>query len=1038
MAGPTAITFDGAAVDGPGPHVVISEAARSGTRVGTLSATDADAGDSFTFTLLDDAGGRFFVAGHELRVSAGAVLDFENDSSYAVTVRVVDSDNNAFEQTISIGLSDDVFHDVTHGTSDGDDITNSASGQQFIVPGAGDDTVHSSGDIVVFSGARADYDITVQEVGGGGGYGYGPPPVTHIHVTDLRPGGPDGADLVIGPSQLRFADGDYRRDQLTGEGPTGVLLDGRHLEIDAYIPEDAAVGTSIGTLGGRDITPGDTFTYVITGILAQPAGQIFLDSVTTFALDGDQLITTEALDFEHYTQYLIHIDVTDALGHTTADTISVTVDGVNEPPEFGLGGIERISEHADTSADITIGTIFVTDDGVGTNNLFLTGADANLFKIVDSGSGPTLVLKAGAALDFESNPTLDITINADDPGIPGSVDSSADFSIAVTFAPINGTPADNLLSGTPFADTINGLAGNDTIFAAGNDRLNGGAGNDDMVAGPGTVFLSGGGGEDTYSLLGSTTSATATISDTTGSDTIDASQARAALVLDLSAGTGHVGQQQIVIDRPAPSAGLEVVLAQDVSGSVQADVVEIRSQIDSIVTAIQSFNASARIGVSSFADKPFFPFGVAAEGDYIYRTDAALTANGSAIAAAYDVLISEFTGAEGGGDAPEGQLEALQQIALRGAEIGWSSSGTAKVVVLMTDSTFHQAPDVQAFFDAFFGPGSLGDPPPRAAPNNNDTVFDLDEEYPSIQQVRELLLAEHIIPVFAIPDLGTGVADQYQALVDLFGFGAVASLAAGSSDVVGAVSEALGFAIDGTTIENVIGTRFDDTIIGNDADNTLAGGGGNDTLDGGAGDDTLAGGRGDDIMTGGAGDDRFSVNSLLDEVHELAGGGNDTVLTEVDFSLSGTELENILASRTAPGLILTGNDANNRIRGGDGDDIITGGIGGDLLAGGDGDDTFVYTSVQDSTRDAGGWDQIAGFLVGHDTIDLHLIDAVSGGSDDAFRFIGAGRFQHAGDLRAVAANNKTVISGDIDGDRVADFQIVLRTELSLSAADFML
>jgi Ca2+-binding RTX toxin-like protein len=608
----------------------------------------------------------------------------------------------------------------------------------------------------------------------------------------------------------------------------------------------------------------------------------------------------------------------------------------------------------------------------------------------------------------------------------------------VTFAPINGTPADNVLFGTPLADTINGLAGNDTIFAAGNDRLNGGAGDDDLVAGAGTVLLSGGGGEDTYSLLGSATPATTTISDTIGIDMIDASQARAALMLDLSAGTGHVGQQQIVIDRPAPSAGLDVVFAQDVSGSIQADVVEIRSQIDSIVTAIQSFNANARIGVSSFVDKPFFPFGVAAEGDYIYRTDAALTADGSAIAAAYDVLISEFNGAEGGGDASEGQLEALQQIALRGAELGWSSTGTAKVVVLVTDSAFHQAPDVQAFFDAFFGPGSLGDPPPRAAPNNNDTVFDLDEEYPSIQQVRELLLAEHIIPVFAIPDLGTGVADQYQALVDLFGFGAVASLASGNSDVVGAVSEALGFAINGTMIENVIGTRFGDTIIGNDADNTLAGGGGNDTLDGGDGDDTLAGGRGDDIMTGGAGDDRFSANSLLDEVHELAGGGNDTVLTEVDFSLSGTELENILASSTAPGLILTGNDANNRIRGGDGGDVITGGTGADLLAGGDGDDTFVYTSVQDSTRDAGGWDRIADFLVGHDKIDLQLIDAVSGDSDDAFNFIGSGRFQHAGDLRVVAANNKTVISGDIDGDRVADFQIVLRAELSLSAADFML
>jgi hypothetical protein len=50
-----------------------------------------------------------------------------------------------------------------------------------------------------------------------------------------------------------------------------------------------------------------------------------------------------------------------------------------------------------------------------------------------------------------------------------------------------------------------------------------------------------------------------------------------------------------------------------------------------------------------------------------------------------------------------------------------------------------------------------------------------------------------------------------------------------------------------------------------------------------------------------------------------------------------------------------------------------------------------------------GRDQIVDFLIGSDKIDLEQIDAVQGGGDNAFNFIGTAAFQNAGDLRAVAA-----------------------------------
>src|SRR5690606_25289794 len=50
------------------------------------------------------------------------------------------------------------------------------------------------------------------------------------------------------------------------------------------------------------------------------------------------------------------------------------------------------------------------------------------------------------------------------------------------------------------------------------------------------------------------------------------------------------------------------------------------------------------------------------------------------------------------------------------------------------------------------------------------------------------------------------------------------------------------------TVENVIGSRFDDRITGNDSNNRLDGGRGNDTITGRDGDDTLIGGLGDDTF----------------------------------------------------------------------------------------------------------------------------------------------------------------------------------------------
>jgi Ca2+-binding RTX toxin-like protein len=136
---------------------------------------------------------------------------------------------------------------------------------------------------------------------------------------------------------------------------------------------------------------------------------------------------------------------------------------------------------------------------------------------------------------------------------------------------------------------------------------------------------------------------------------------------------------------------------------------------------------------------------------------------------------------------------------------------------------------------------------------------------------------------------------------------------------------------------------------------------------------------------------------------------------------------------------LYGDGGSDRLIGGAGDDVLTGGAGRDVMVGGTGADHFVIDALSDSVV-GGGRDLIKDFAAGVDKINLAAIDANSALADDqAFSFIGAGAFSHtAGELRAQMLGANTLVSGDVDGNGQADFQILLSGTVTLQATDFQL
>jgi Ca2+-binding RTX toxin-like protein len=150
----------------------------------------------------------------------------------------------------------------------------------------------------------------------------------------------------------------------------------------------------------------------------------------------------------------------------------------------------------------------------------------------------------------------------------------------------------------------------------------------------------------------------------------------------------------------------------------------------------------------------------------------------------------------------------------------------------------------------------------------------------------------------------------------------------------GTAGEALNDTLSG--IENLIGSRYNDTLTGNIKDNVLTGSAGGDILDGAGGSDTAS----------------YEGSSAPIKVNLATGKGsggdaqNDQLIS----------IENLLGSSFGDTLI--GDTGSNKLAGAGGNDTLTGGAGSDF---------FVFDKLTD------GIDTIKDFMVGSDRIQLGVV-----------------------------------------------------------------
>jgi len=283
------------------------------TVVGTLSTTDLDVGDTFSYSLVSGAGSTdnasFNISGSSLRTSA--VFDYEIKNSYSIRVRSTDAGSLFFEKVFTIvvinvndaptdialsanTVAENLVINTVVGTLSTSDADPGDTFTYSLVSGAGSTdnaSFNISGNSLRTSAVfnyetKNSYSIRVRTTDAGSLYFE---KVFTILVTNVN------------------------------EVPTDIALSAN------TVAENLVINTVVGTLSTTDPDVGDTFNYTLV------SGAGSTDNAS-FNISGSSLRTSAVFDYETKNSYSIRVRSTDTGSLYFEKAFTILVTNVNDAP----------------------------------------------------------------------------------------------------------------------------------------------------------------------------------------------------------------------------------------------------------------------------------------------------------------------------------------------------------------------------------------------------------------------------------------------------------------------------------------------------------------------------------------------------------------------------------------------------------------------------------------------------------------------------------------------------------------------------------
>ena len=148
------------------------------------------------------------------------------------------------------------------------------------------------------------------------------------------------------------------------------------------------------------------------------------------------------------------------------------------------------------------------------------------------------------------------------------------------------------------------------------------------------------------------------------------------VTLTLPEGTSAVVAK--AVQTPAIPPKPDVLILADTTGSMGSTLAGLQTDLNSLVTQVQTAQPDAQFGVAEYKDGEFCP-----SDPFAFQLDQSMTPTTASVQTAVNGLT-----ADGGCDTPESQLNALFEIAQNPALVGWRT-GSTRIVAWFGDSSGH-------------------------------------------------------------------------------------------------------------------------------------------------------------------------------------------------------------------------------------------------------------------------------------------------------------------------------------------------------------